>query len=148
MDSMVDELSRDVFCLGGVPIDILDLAAAEERIIASIRQGERCFVSTPNLNFLAACQHDAEFRDAMVLSDLSLADGQPLVWLAKLLGAPMMERVRPAQCSSAFLPVLRSASTFANNKLLGRLCEPGIVNWAYSAVGRTSYNCALSGSAR
>ena len=89
----MDDLSRNVFCLGGMPIDILDLARAEAEIMAAIQQGERCFVSTPNLNFLAACQRDATFRDAVVLSDLSLADGQPLVWLAKLLGASLTERV-------------------------------------------------------
>jgi N-acetylglucosaminyldiphosphoundecaprenol N-acetyl-beta-D-mannosaminyltransferase len=52
-----------------------------------------CFLSTPNLNFLIASQSDAAFRDSVIASDLSVADGMPLVWLARLLGIPLPERV-------------------------------------------------------
>ena len=52
--------------------------------------------------------------------------------------APMIERVRPAQWRRAVRPDALSASIFASSRLLGRLCEPGMVNCRYSAVGRTS----------
>jgi N-acetylglucosaminyldiphosphoundecaprenol N-acetyl-beta-D-mannosaminyltransferase len=50
-------------------------------------------VSTPNLNFAIAAQTDAAFRDSVVRSDLSIADGMPLVWVARLMGIPLRERV-------------------------------------------------------
>ena len=58
------------------------------------RAGDRpYFLSTPNLNYLVAAQSDAQFRDSVRRSDLSVADGMPLVWLGKLLGLPIPERV-------------------------------------------------------
>jgi len=45
------------------------------------------------LNFIVASQRNVRFRDSVSLSDLSLADGMPLVWVAKLLGVPIKGRV-------------------------------------------------------
>lgn len=53
----------------------------------------KCFFSTPNLNFLMASQKNADFRESVCMSNLSLADGMPLVWVAKLLNIPIRERV-------------------------------------------------------
>ena len=53
----------------------------------------RCFLSTPNLNFLIASRSDAGFRDSVIHSDLVVADGMPLVWIAKLLRIPIRKRV-------------------------------------------------------
>lgn len=54
---------------------------------------KKCFFSTPNLNFLIASQKNAAFRDSVCMSNLSLADGMPLVWVAKLINIPIRERV-------------------------------------------------------
>jgi N-acetylglucosaminyldiphosphoundecaprenol N-acetyl-beta-D-mannosaminyltransferase len=50
-------------------------------------------ISTPNVNFLVKSQESVEFRETMLLSDLCLVDGMPLIWVAKLLGIPINERV-------------------------------------------------------
>jgi len=50
-------------------------------------------VSTPNLNFLAGALSDPAFRDSVLESDLCLADGMPLVWVARALGLPIRSRV-------------------------------------------------------
>jgi N-acetylglucosaminyldiphosphoundecaprenol N-acetyl-beta-D-mannosaminyltransferase len=52
-----------------------------------------CSVATPNLNFLVGALGDAAFRDSVAHSDLSLPDGMPLVWIARLLRLPIRERV-------------------------------------------------------
>ena len=87
---------RQVHCLFGMPIDALDMATAEQRIRASVATGSRCFLSTPNVNYLIACQSDEAFRNSIVNSDLSVVDGMPLVWLARLMGIPLRERVAGA----------------------------------------------------
>ena len=87
------DFGRDVRCLLGIPLDMVDAAGALERMRAAAAARTTCFVSTPNLNFLITCQGDADFRDAVIQSDLSVADGMPLVWLARLLGMPVRERV-------------------------------------------------------
>ena len=80
-------------CLFGLPFDAVDLDAAEQRIRTAVEQRSPCFLSTPNLNFLIACQSDTSFRNSVINSDLSVADGMPVVWLSRLLGAPIRERV-------------------------------------------------------
>lgn len=87
------DFGRDVYCLLGLPIDATDTAGALARLHAAVAVRQPCFLSTPNLNFLIACQTDAVFRESVIRSDLSVADGMPLVWLGRLLGIPLPERV-------------------------------------------------------
>jgi N-acetylglucosaminyldiphosphoundecaprenol N-acetyl-beta-D-mannosaminyltransferase len=88
-----DDLSREVYCILGMPIDVVDMPNVLRRIDFAAATSSRLFLSTPNLNFLMHCHSDKEFRDSLLLSDLSPADGMPIVWLGRLLGAPIKERV-------------------------------------------------------
>ena len=89
---MVD-FQRNVYCLLGLPFDAVDQAGAVKRVRDAAIRRDRCFMSTPNLNFLIGCRTDAGFRDSVVHSDLSIADGMPLVWIARALDLPIRERV-------------------------------------------------------
>lgn len=89
----VIDLDRRVVCLFGLPFDVTDLAGAVQAVREAARTGRRCWVSTPNLNFVIAAREDAAFRRSVLLSQLSLVDGMPLVWAARLLGLPVRERV-------------------------------------------------------
>jgi len=60
---------------------------------AAVEKREPFLISTPNVNFLIKSHEDAAFRDTILLSDLCLADGMPLIWIAKLLRVPIRERV-------------------------------------------------------
>src|ERR671918_2094831 len=95
------DFGRDVHCLLGLPIDAVDLAGAERRIRAAAAARSPCFMSTPNVNFLIASHSDEAFRSSIIHSDLSVADGMPLVWLAKLVGIPLRERVAGASLFDA-----------------------------------------------
>jgi N-acetylglucosaminyldiphosphoundecaprenol N-acetyl-beta-D-mannosaminyltransferase len=88
-----DDLARPVYGLFGMPIDAVARRQALEIVLAAARGGRPFLISTPNVNFMAACQVDREFRESLLQSDLCLADGMPIVWLAKLLGIPLKERV-------------------------------------------------------
>ena len=91
--AMHPDFSREVHCLLGLPFDAITLAAAEQRIRAAAANRDSCFVSTPNLNFLIASRSDTAFRNSVINSDLSIADGMPLVWMARMLGIPIRERI-------------------------------------------------------
>ena len=97
------DFTRPRVCLLGLPFDPIDLAQAVERIREAAFAGRRCWVSTPNLNFAIAARTDAAFRDSVLRSDLSLADGMPLVWVARLLGLPLRERVAGSDLFEALL---------------------------------------------
>ncbi|OQK17045.1 hypothetical protein AU255_03870 [Methyloprofundus sedimenti] len=86
-------LSRNVWSILGLPFDLVNLAEAVVVTQSAVDNAQRCFLTTPNLNFLIAAQSDQAFFQSVVDSDLSIADGMPIVWVAKLLGIPIAERV-------------------------------------------------------
>lgn len=87
------DLGREVHALLGLVFDAVTMDEALARLERHAEAGERCFFSTPNLNFAIGAQNDVAFRGSVLRSDLSLADGMPIVWLARLLGLPIRERV-------------------------------------------------------
>ncbi len=89
----MDDFDREVYCIGGLPFDAVDLSKTMNRLRDAKYKKTTCFLTTPNLNFLALSQCDADFRSSVLHSDIVIADGAPIVWIAKLLGIPIQERV-------------------------------------------------------
>jgi N-acetylglucosaminyldiphosphoundecaprenol N-acetyl-beta-D-mannosaminyltransferase len=79
--------------MGRLSIDVTDFAGAlhaiEERIQA--RAGGTIF--TPNVDHVVLVERDRRFRDAYARASLSLVDGTPVLWAARLLGAHLPEKV-------------------------------------------------------
>lgn len=90
---MLPDFNRKIYCILGLPFDALSMSEAVQHLRDAAASRAPCFLSTPNLNFLIGCQSDISFRDSVINSDLSVADGMPIVWLARLLGIPIHERV-------------------------------------------------------
>ncbi|WP_052063418.1 WecB/TagA/CpsF family glycosyltransferase [Nitrincola sp. A-D6] len=84
---------RQQWLLLGLPFDAVTLDQACDRVFAAIRERQRCFISTPNLNFVISARGDEVFSRSVMLSDLSLADGMPLIWASRWLRLPIPERV-------------------------------------------------------
>lgn len=103
---MSPNFERQVFCLLGLPFDAIDLAGAVRVVQSSARARTPCFFSTPNTNFVVTAQRDDAFRASVYRSDLSLIDGMPLLWMARLLGLPFRERV----AGSALFEALRRST--------------------------------------
>jgi N-acetylglucosaminyldiphosphoundecaprenol N-acetyl-beta-D-mannosaminyltransferase len=87
------DLCRTVYGILGVPFDALDFPTLLERIVAAVGAGTPFLISTPNVNFVMASRSDREFRESLLLSDLCLVDGMPIVWIARLLGLPLHRRL-------------------------------------------------------
>jgi len=77
----------------GLPIDCVTMEQAKGRILEAARTRTPLVFATPNVNFLALARRKLEFREAILRTNLSLVDGMPLVWLARMLGIPVPERV-------------------------------------------------------
>lgn len=95
------DFERRLVCLLGLPFDAVDVHQAVRRIRQDAFDNCRCFVSTPNLNFAMTARADAAFRRTVLRCDLSLADGMPIVWISKLLGLPVRQRVSGADVFEA-----------------------------------------------
>ena len=87
------DFRRKVVCVLGLPFDVLSLEEAAQRIFDAAHRRKPCLMSTANLNFVITARTDEEFRDSVLHSHLSLADGMPIVWVSRLLGLPIKERV-------------------------------------------------------
>ena len=87
------DYQRPVYDIAGLPFDAIDMVAAVDTIVRTLESRIPLFISTPNLNFLVASQQDQDFRASVYQSDMCLADGMPIVWLARLLGVPLPGRV-------------------------------------------------------
>jgi N-acetylglucosaminyldiphosphoundecaprenol N-acetyl-beta-D-mannosaminyltransferase len=90
---MSDDLSREVYCILGVPFDSIEMLAVVNRIEAAASSKTPFFISTPNLNFLVNSQSNPEFRETLIRSDLCSADGVSIVCIAWLIGIPINNRV-------------------------------------------------------
>jgi N-acetylglucosaminyldiphosphoundecaprenol N-acetyl-beta-D-mannosaminyltransferase len=97
------DFSRAVYCVQGLICDVLTMEQATQKIIASIREGRRCNIATPNANFLRMIRSDPDFRDALFASDLSVIDGMPLVWFARALGIDVPHRVSGSDLFDALM---------------------------------------------
>lgn len=87
------DLSRNVYCVLGIPVDVIDMPSVVRIMKAAIVDKSRFMLSTPNVNFLVAAQTDPGFRETLLESDLCPADGMPVIWIARLIGVPLRTRV-------------------------------------------------------
>ena len=77
----------------GLNLDRLDvdqvLGWAENRV----QEGRPGHVVTANIRFMSVAMQDRSFASIINGADLAVTDGMPLIWLSKLLGAPIPERI-------------------------------------------------------
>jgi len=87
------DLARITYCVLGLPIDAIEMPAVLDRIDLAAAERRPLLISTPNLNFLVNSRSDPEFKESVLDSDLCPADGMPIVWIARLIGVPIRQRV-------------------------------------------------------
>lgn len=133
MSNAID-FTRNVWCILGLPFDALTLEQAGDEILSAADQGRSCFLSTPNLNFLCAAQTDAAFRESVINSDLSVADGFPIVAIARLLAIPIPERV----AGSDLIERLYKRTTANPLKVFFFGGEPGAGEKACEVINRSA----------
>lgn len=91
--NITEPFSREMYCILGLPFDAVNLEQAISIVNDGVDNSAPCFLSTPNLNFIMSAQSDDAFFQSVINSDLSIADGMPIIWIAQLLGIPLKERL-------------------------------------------------------
>jgi len=97
---------QDMAILLGIPVDNLDLKKAMNRIMTMVDKykidGRKRLVATANVDFIVNAHDKKDIKNPNGLlsilrkADMVTADGMPLVWLSRLLGHPLKERVTGA----------------------------------------------------
>lgn len=95
-----EDLRRDVHGLLGIPIDATEMNGVLARIHTAAANATPLWISTPNLDFLASSRSDTKFRESLLMSDLCVPDGMPIVWISRLLGIPIRRRITGADIFS------------------------------------------------
>ena len=79
--------------LFGISISNIDLQELEDAIDNLIARGVPSFVVTPNVDHLCLLANSQAFRDAYQNASLTVVDGMPIVWAARLFGCPLKEKL-------------------------------------------------------
>ena len=79
--------------LGGLRLHALTELECVDHIIAEHKQGIGGWVVTPNLDHLRRFQSDLDFQGLVSQANLVTADGMPLIWMSRVQGTPLPERV-------------------------------------------------------
>jgi N-acetylglucosaminyldiphosphoundecaprenol N-acetyl-beta-D-mannosaminyltransferase len=90
LPSARDIRSRDIL---GIPIAMTDYAETMDVMDGMIARRERGYVVCAAVHVVTVAQRDAETRDALLGSTLTVPDGMPLRWAANLLGENLPDRV-------------------------------------------------------
>lgn len=79
----------------GVKIDALDIPAVLDKIKSwiNVRGGMPKYICVTNVNSVVEAQKNSRLKQITNESDLSVCDGMPLVWLARLIGIKLKRRV-------------------------------------------------------
>jgi N-acetylglucosaminyldiphosphoundecaprenol N-acetyl-beta-D-mannosaminyltransferase len=73
--------------------DAYTLGSCVDDLVATVDQGGHGWLATVNVAFLMMMRKDPAVQNFVDRARWVVADGQPLLWLGKLLGRPLPERV-------------------------------------------------------
>jgi N-acetylglucosaminyldiphosphoundecaprenol N-acetyl-beta-D-mannosaminyltransferase len=89
---MLSEPRRDG-PLFGLPFTPVTLARARDQLLEALAEGRRQLVFTANTDHVVRVERHPELVETYLVADLLLADGMPVVWGSRIVGAPLPERV-------------------------------------------------------
>lgn len=74
-------------------VDNLTMKEAIQKIDELASNKKPSYVVTPNVDHIVKIESDNEFKQVYNEADLILTDGMPLIWISKLKGSPIKEKV-------------------------------------------------------
>lgn len=77
-------------------IDNLSMDEALDVIEKLVKEDANAYVVTPNVDHIVRLEYDREFRAAYKNANLILADGMPLIWISKIYGTPIKQKISGA----------------------------------------------------
>ena len=128
----------------GVPLALTDYTRTLDWIDAAVAAHQHAYVCVAAVHTVMESQEDPELREAVLASDFTVPDGQPLVWAMNLLGHNLSSRVygpdlmeraceRAARTGQTLLPLRRRASP--RSRPCATSCRGAIPACASSARG-------------
>lgn len=79
--------------LGQIHAHKLTFSEALDEVSALVKAGNGGYVVTPNVDHVVQAEHSEALRAAYREASLSLVDGQPLMWLSRMMGEPFPDKI-------------------------------------------------------
>jgi N-acetylglucosaminyldiphosphoundecaprenol N-acetyl-beta-D-mannosaminyltransferase len=112
----------------GVPLALTDYERTMDWIDATVASGGRGYICVAAVHTVMVCQEDEELRAAVLGSDLTVPDGQPLVWAMNALGHDLSHRVYGPELMARYCE--RAARTGVKAYLYGGRNQGALVQLA------------------
>jgi N-acetylglucosaminyldiphosphoundecaprenol N-acetyl-beta-D-mannosaminyltransferase len=132
----------------GTAVDAITAAQALDRIDAAVEAHRAGTLAVPlavfsaNVDMLVKAARDPVFARDLAAGDLLLADGVPLLWMARGLGARLPERV----AGSDLLPLLAVRAARSGHSLFLLGAAPGIADQAAERLVREAPGLRIAGT--
>jgi N-acetylglucosaminyldiphosphoundecaprenol N-acetyl-beta-D-mannosaminyltransferase len=85
--------AEDLVDMLGVPLARIDMETALTRVEQFVRERSPHMIVTSDTTGIVRARDDPEFQAIVRAADMVTADGRGVVWMARVLGLPMRERV-------------------------------------------------------
>ena len=123
-------------------IDNLTMNEALERIDTLIREKNSSYVVTPNVDHIVQLEKNQELRKIYANAALVLVDGKPLLWIAKLYGTPIKEKIS----GSDLFPQLCGLASKKGYKMFFLGAAEGVAERAAANLRRKNNGLAIVGT--
>lgn len=115
----------------GIPFHNVSFTDTVEWVRNRVHSRRPAYIATANMDFVTQAWRDPELQRILLEADLVVADGIPIVWLSRLLGHPLKERVT----GSDLVPLLAELASRENFSIYGLGGAEGV---AEKALGKLS----------
>lgn len=120
----------DEVVLAGARFANVTLAEALLRIDELVARRQAALVVTPNVDHVIRMRRDPSYAELVQRAQLVLADGQPIVWLARLAGRPLKQRV----AGSDLFPLLCAHAARQGHRVFFLGGDPGAAEAAKAVL--------------
>jgi N-acetylglucosaminyldiphosphoundecaprenol N-acetyl-beta-D-mannosaminyltransferase len=129
--------------LAGMEFDRLSEAEVTEHVIKASISGDGGWVATPNIDICRKAERDPDVRALLGTASLTVPDGMPLVWAARLSGDPLPERVS----GSSLIFSLTAAAVTSGRSIYLLGGAPGVPESAADELSRLYPGVKVVGTA-
>jgi N-acetylglucosaminyldiphosphoundecaprenol N-acetyl-beta-D-mannosaminyltransferase len=114
----------------GLPFHNVSFADTVEWVRQRVRSRRPAYIATVNMDFVTQAWRDPELQRILLEADLVVADGIPIVWLSRLLGHPLKDRVT----GSDLVPMFAELAARERFSLFGLGGAPGVAEKAMAIL--------------
>ncbi len=125
----------------GIPFNNVTFSEAVEWARQRIVTHKPGYITTANWDFLRLAWNDPELQRILIDADLVVADGIPIVWMSRLFGKPLKERVT----GSDLVPLLAEMAARERHSLFLLGGAPGVGEKAAAALTRRFPRLRIAG---